>query len=114
MSETFAVPRSAESVWDELVVDHPMGFLSALVLNERFIVWEEGRRMAFGVETSNLPVFRRFGEDYRIEPTSTEACTLTWTIATDPQPYLKPFRKPMVRASERSMFGDARKHFSAR
>ncbi|CAM4014075.1 SRPBCC family protein [Smaragdicoccus niigatensis] len=139
MTETFEVPRPADDVWAELVVEHPMEFLGiikridwtsprpfgvgttrtahaylgALVLNERFIVWDEGRRMAFGVESSNLPVFRRFGEDYRIEPTSPESCTLTWTIASDPQPYLKPFKRPVIRVSEWSMFGDARIHFES-
>ena len=54
--------------------------LGVLRLREVFLRWEEGRRQSFLVDRANLPVFRRFGEDYLVER-SAEGARLTWTFA---------------------------------
>ncbi|RZS39028.1 polyketide cyclase/dehydrase/lipid transport protein [Herbihabitans rhizosphaerae] len=140
MVDILEIPRPAEDVWAELVEEHPLGWLRLIkridwtsprpfgvgttrtarttgglyVINERFIVWEEGRRMAFGVETANLPVFRSFGEDYIVEPLSADRCRFTWTIAGRPHPLIAPIAAPLRKLGARSLFGDARRHFGIR
>jgi len=83
----------------------------ALVLHERFIVWEEGRRQTFGVEEASLPLFRRFGEDYLVEPVDENRSRFTWTIAAEPTPGARP-GSPINGVLSRSLFRDTRKHFS--
>ena len=57
--------------------------LGVLRLRERFFRWEEGRRQTFTADGANLPVFRRFGEDYLVEPAG-GGCRFTWTFAYEP------------------------------
>lgn len=132
------IPRPADRVWAELASDDPLDWCrvisditwtsprpfgvgttrtanvvkGALVINERFFVWEEGRRMAFGVEEASLPVFRRFGEDYLLEPTSDTSCRFTWTLAAEPRPAARP-GAPVNALLARSLFRDTRRHFGA-
>ncbi|GGM37651.1 polyketide cyclase [Longimycelium tulufanense] len=88
----------------------------SLRIRERFITWDEGRRHAFLAEEANLPVFRRFGEDYLVEPTAT-GCRFTWTFAFEPNPALRlAFRAgaPLNRALYATFARDTRRHFGAR
>lgn len=50
--------------------------------DERFFVWEEGRRFAFTLERSTLGVLRSLAEDYVIEPRPS-GCALRWTMAAE-------------------------------
>lgn len=59
-------------------------------LREEFFRWEEGRRHSFWVTQSSVPLFRRFAEDYLVEPTAT-GCRFTWTFAFEPA---KPIARP--------------------
>ena len=50
------------------------------VMDETFLAWDEGRRMAFRFDRSTLPL-RAFAEDYVIEPTGDGSCELRWHYA---------------------------------
>lgn len=82
--------------------------LGVLRLREVFIRWEEGRRQSFLVDRANLPVFRRFGEDYLVER-SAEGSRLTWTFAYESG--LKVGDRLNVLVFD-SLVADTRRHFS--
>ncbi|MFD1149588.1 SRPBCC family protein [Saccharothrix hoggarensis] len=101
------LPVSPERVWRGLTASNPLWWcrllsaeytsprpfgigttrralvLGVLRLEERFFRWEEGRRQSFWVSRANLPLFRRFGEDYLVERTA-GGCRFTWTFAYEP------------------------------
>ncbi|GAB3005642.1 SRPBCC family protein [Saccharothrix stipae] len=127
------LPVSPERVWRGLTASNPLWWcrllssveytsprpfgvgttrtaavLGVLRLREHFIRWEEGRRQSFLVDQANLPVFRRFGEDYLVERAD-DGCRLTWTFAYE----------PAVKAGGRvnavvfnSLVADTKRHFS--
>ncbi|MFJ6675999.1 SRPBCC family protein [Actinosynnema sp. NPDC091369] len=127
------LPVSPERVWRGLAASNPLWWcrllssveytsprpfgvgttrtasvLGVLRLREVFIRWEEGRRQSFAVDRANLPVFRRFGEDYLVERAA-EGSRLTWTFAYE----------PAIKAGDRlnalvfdSLVADTRRHFS--
>ena len=132
------LPVPADKVWDGLVADTPLDwvrglsidwtsprpfdvgttrtarvFFGAMRVHERFVVWDDGRRKTFVVDKANVPLFRRFGEDYLVEPTPA-GCRFTWTFAVEP-------RGPRAVAAvdnlvQRGLFSamaaDTRKHFA--
>jgi hypothetical protein len=135
-SETFEIPKPAADVWAELIGDKPLDWcralsitwtsprplgvgatrtakiLGALTANERFFIWEDGRRNAFCITDTNLPVFTRLAEDSLVEPLGPDRCRFTWTIAME----LKGVAKaggPMNRLLVSSLFKDTRRHFGA-
>jgi carbon monoxide dehydrogenase subunit G len=59
--------------------------LGVMTVRERFIVWDEGTRYAFCGYETNRGFYRRFAENYVIEPRS-GGSRLTWTIAIEPEP----------------------------
>src|SRR5688500_5247244 len=88
-----AVARPASVVWDDLTADDPMAsycriisridwtsprpFTSGttrtvrvlgglFVIDERYVRWDEGRRKVFVGVGMNLPLLRRFAEDYLV------------------------------------------------
>jgi hypothetical protein len=135
LSESFEIDRPASSVWSDLVADHPLSWCKILgngiswtspkpygvgtkrtanalfgisALREHFFVWEEGKRMTFYAEEAGAPMFKRFGEDYILEPRGDDACTFTWTIAYEPTLLGK---GPVNKAIMRTIFSDTRKHY---
>jgi hypothetical protein len=131
-------PTAASEVWAELVADGALSFcrslrgarwtsprpfgvgttrtmpalFGALVIEERYFRWEEGRRKSFCVERASLPMFRRFAEDYLVAETSPTTCRFTWTIALDPYPAMRP-GDPVNALIVRGLFKDTRRHFGA-
>jgi hypothetical protein len=123
-------------VWDELCADGALGFCrllggakwtsprpfgvgttrsmkvagGAIVIDERYFVWEEGRRNAFYVERCNLPLFKRFAEDYVVDETSPTSCRFKWTLAAEPTAVGKP-GNPVNNVLVKSFFADTRKHY---
>lgn len=81
--------------------------LGVLRLREVFLRWEEGRRQSFLVDRANLPVFRRFGEDYLVGR-SAEGARLTWTFAYESG--LKVGDRLNVLVFD-SLVADTRRHF---
>ncbi|WP_197289462.1 SRPBCC family protein [Saccharothrix sp. NRRL B-16348] len=126
------LPVSPERVWRGLAASNPLWWcrllssveytsprpfgvgttrtaavLGVLRLREVFIRWEEGRRQSFLVDRANLPVYRRFGEDYLVER-SGEGSRLTWTFAYEPG--LKVGDRLNVLVFD-SLVADTRRHF---
>jgi hypothetical protein len=139
LADTFEIPRSAAQVWAELTGENPLSWCRLLrqvtwtsprpfgvgatrtvrtvgdasVLHERFFRWEEGHRKSFYVLESSLPLFRRFAEDYLVEPAGEGACRFTWTIAVEPRPAARP-ANPVNRVVLSTLFSDTRRHFVPR
>jgi hypothetical protein len=139
LTEAFDIPRPAANVWADVTADNPLSWCrllrsitwtasrpfgvgttrtartigNATVLNERFFRWEEGRRKSFYVLESNLPFFRRFAEDYLVEPTSEAACRFTWTIAVEPHPLARP-ANPVGRLLLSTLLRDTGTHYGVR
>jgi hypothetical protein len=136
--DSMEIPRPVADVWADLTVDHPLPWCrvikeiswtsarpfgegttrtaralgGALVIDEVFFRWEEGRRQTFSALGTSLPMFNRFGEDYLLEPVSDSRCRFTWTIAAEPKPLAKP-GNPINAALLGSLFSDTRKHYGA-
>lgn len=134
----FQIPRSAQSVWEELTSDETLSWcraladvswtsarpfgvgttrtvktpLGAVVLKEVYFRWEEGRRKSFYVAEATLPLFRRFAEDYFVEELSPSSCRFTWTVASEAPPAARP-GNPINALITRSLFTDTRRHFGA-
>jgi hypothetical protein len=136
-SETFDVGQPAREVWGELVADNALSFcrslrgarwtsprpfgvgttrtmpalFGALVVDEIYFRWEEGRRQSFYAERASLPLFRRFAEDYLLEEVSPTTSRFTWTIALDPHPLARP-GDPLNAWIVGGLFKDTRRHFA--
>jgi hypothetical protein len=135
--DSFEIPLPAGEVWGALTVEgsldwcrmlggakwtspRPFGVgttrkmtavFGALQISEYFFRWEDGRRYSFHAVSMNLPLFRRFAEDYLIEPTSPTSCRFTWTIAAEPTALGRP-GVPINALLNRSLFQDTRRHFN--
>lgn len=136
LAETFEIARPATDVWAELTEDNPLSWCRALkriewtssrpfgvgttrtaralggamVLHEVFFRWEEGRRKSFHTLQTSIPLFRRFAEDYLVEPAGEGACRFTWTIAGEPHALARP-AAPVNKLLLGSIFRDTRKHY---
>ena len=53
-------------------------------LRERYFRWDEGHSNAFYVYEASLPFFKRFAEDYVVEPDGS-GTLFTWTVAIEPK-----------------------------
>jgi hypothetical protein len=136
-AETFAIAKPAEQVWADLTGDDALHWCKALTklrwtserpygvgttrtvrvlglirLDERFIVWEEGRRKTFVGVQANLPIIKRVAEDYLVEPAGEGSCTFTWKIGIEPSGSGKP-GMPLNKAIFRSLFRDTRQHYAS-
>ena len=138
LRDTIEINRSAAEVWTDLTKDDTLSWCRILdevewtsprpfgvgttrtvkslrgasVLNERYFLWEEGSRMAFYVVESSAPLFKRFAEDYIVEPASDTSCRFTWTIAVEPHAATK-VADPVNRRLLGTLFSDTRKHYGA-
>jgi hypothetical protein len=70
-------------------------------VRERYFRWdEERRRHSFAVYEATIPFFKRFAEDYIVEPDGADSL-FTWTVAIEPRAALTlPFRvlAPVIKA----------------
>jgi hypothetical protein len=133
--EIFNVDRPAAEVWDELTGEHPLYWCKILgdgiswtserpfgvgttrtvkslkglnVFKEHFFIWEEGRRQSFYVLETSAPLFKKFAEDYVVEPVTENSCKFTWTIAYAPTVMgMGPHNKLLLS----SLFLDTHKHY---
>jgi Polyketide cyclase / dehydrase and lipid transport len=57
-------------------------------VRERFSRWEAGRGYSFSVYEANVPIFRRFAEDYAVsaDGADNQATRFDWTVAIEPKP----------------------------
>lgn len=134
----FAIAKPAAEVWADLTCEHPLDYCRVIddiswtssrpfgvgttrtatalkganILRERYFRWEEGRRHSFAVLETTSPFFRRFAEDYLVEPTGESSCLYTWTIAYEPRSaavLLNPVNKRLLA----TLFTDTAKHYGA-
>jgi hypothetical protein len=54
------------------------------MMRERYFAWDEGHSHSFYAYESSLPLFKRFAEDYIVEPDGNET-RFTWTLAIEPK-----------------------------
>ena len=139
LRETFEIGRPAAEVWRELTGSAPLHWCRVIdritwtspeprgvdstrtvsslkglnVLKEHFFRWDEGRRKSFYVTEGTTPLFRRFAEDYVVEPVSDSSCRFTWTIAYEAPAAARP-GDALNRRLLGSLFTDTRKYFGAR
>jgi hypothetical protein len=141
-SRRFAAPP--EKVWASLACKESIGAWSATVaslnwlspepfgvgstrevalapglarVRERFFRWDEGHGYSFAVYESNLPAFKRFAEDYEVEPDGSDgnATRFTWTVALEPKSALTlPFKPlaPVLKLAFGRMATDGEKYFA--
>jgi Polyketide cyclase / dehydrase and lipid transport len=86
-----------------------------ITMRERFFRWEEGRRHSFCAYESTLPIFKRFAEDYVVEPDGADTL-FTWTVALEPTSALAlPFKvlTPALRVASTRIFKGWQRHFAA-
>jgi hypothetical protein len=138
VADAIEIQRSAADVWADLTGDDALSWCRILhdltwtsprpfgvgttrtvrslggtnVLDERYFRWEEGRRKSFYVEQSSAPLFKRFAEDYLVEPTSETSCRFTWTIAAEPKAAAR-ITSPGNKLLLGTLLRDTRKHYGA-
>jgi hypothetical protein len=141
-SKTFAAPPA--KVWESLVSDDSLSAWSATVsalnwltprpfgvgttrevvlapglarVRERFFRWDEGHGYSFTVYEANLPAFKRFAEDYEVEPAGSDgnSTRFTWTIAIEPKrAFALPFKPlaPVLKLAFGRMAADGERFFA--
>ena len=136
LSDTFAINKPASEVWNDLTADRTLAWCRILddvswtsprpfgvgttrtvkslkganVINEHYFRWDEGRRKSFYVVDASAPLFKRFAEDYLVEPTGAASCRCQWTIAYDPR--AGALTNPVNKALLGTLFTDTRKHYA--
>ena len=135
-SHTWTIPKPAEEVWADLVADKPLQCIPRLTLrwtsprplsvgatrratcmgilklDENFFIWDEGRRYTFYIFKSNLPLYRSFAEDYRVEPLRADRCQFTFRAAGDPT-FVGRLGGPILGRFFRDAFDAIGRHFDA-
>jgi hypothetical protein len=133
---TIDIAKPAPEVWSELVADGALSFcrslrgarwtsprpfgvgttrtmpalFGALIVDEIYFRWEEERRQSFYALRTNLPLFRRLAEDYRLDEVGPTACRFTWTLAAEPHPAARPLSYVNTRIVH-GLFRDMQRHF---
>ena len=88
-----------------------------MVIDEEFLVWEHGVRMAFIITRANMPAFDVFAEDYRITDHGDGSCTLRWCFCLEPLWILRPLFvpiRPLMEWSNRQSAGKLRRYVESR
>jgi carbon monoxide dehydrogenase subunit G len=138
-SKRFAAPP--ERVWESLTSDESLAAWSATVghltwtsprpfgvgttrevvlapglarVRERFFRWDEGHGYSFAAYEANLPAFRRFAEDYEVEPDG-DGTRFTWAVAIEPKwPLALPFKPlaPVLKLAFGRLAADGERYFA--
>lgn len=85
-------------------------------MRERFFRWDEGSGYSFAVYESTIPLFKRFAEDYVVEPDDDDT-SFTWTVAIEPKDRLVlPFKAlaPVLKAGFGRIPSDGQRYFAKR
>ena len=133
------VARPAHAVWESLTADDPMSSYCRIisridwtsprpfavgttrtvrvlgglfVFDESYVRWEEARRKVFVCVRMNLPLIRRFAEDYLVEPMGPGRSRFTWTAVWEPTALGRPL-DPVTHALFGSLVPDIRRHFAS-
>ncbi len=70
---------------------------------ERFIAWEEGALWAFTATEMTPPAFRSLVERVTIEAVDADRTRVTYRMAIDPKPFLKPVMPVVTKAISRRL-----------
>jgi hypothetical protein len=108
LADTDAWPRWYADMRSMAWVDAPgLGARRKVVTNtasleEKFVIWEPGRRMAFHVLWMTIPLVSAFTEDFEVTPSET-GCTLRWDVRYEAR---RPFRwlRPVLDPTFKRMF----------
>ncbi|HET7665423.1 MAG TPA: SRPBCC family protein [Mycobacterium sp.] len=85
-------------------------------MRERYFRWDEGNSHAFYVYESSIPIFRRFAEDYVVEPDGSETL-FTWVVAIEANDRFGLPTKvlaPLVKAGLGQVPGGGQRYFAKR
>lgn len=109
----------ASTAWPEWFVDfvavswltpapHGVGSRRKAVLKtaaaiERFVAWDRGERLAFGLDAVSLPLVRAMMEDMRLSPTASGGTRLSYYVFYTPNLVMK-LLHPLIRAFYTRMF----------
>ena len=85
-------------------------------VHERFFRWDDGSGYSFAVYEASVPVFRRFAEDYSVQPdgANNQATLFNWTVAIEPKDrYALPFKLASrgIKAGFGRMASDGKRYF---
>ena len=83
---------------------------------ERYFRWDEGHGHSFAVSELTTPLYKRFAEDYVIEPDD-GGTLFNWTVAIEPKAaFALPFKAlaPVLRAVIGRIPSDGQRHFARR
>jgi uncharacterized protein YndB with AHSA1/START domain len=85
-------------------------------VHERFFRWDEGHGYSFAVYESNIPLFKRFAEDYVLVAEADET-SFTWTVAVEPKSaFALPIKvlAPVLKAGFGRIPNEGRRYFAKR
>lgn len=135
--QSWEIDKPAAAVWDELTGENPLhwcrilkirwtsaaprgvgatrhvGIVGLIQADEHYFIWDEGRRNAFYFSEVNLPLLKRFGELYEVEPTGERNCRFTWTLAYEPSALGRP-GVPVNTLLFKSLFADTTRYYGGR
>jgi len=77
--------------------------LKLLSVKERFIVWEPGKRFAFTLFASTLPLVKKMVEDMKLEEDGA-VTRLTWTVHYELKIKVLSFAEPLLQKTFGAMF----------
>lgn len=80
--------------------------LKLITVEERFLAWEPGKRFAFVMDATSLPIVDAMGEDMRIEPRGENRCHIVWRVAYSPTSIGRAV-KPVARMVFGKLFRDS-------
>lgn len=70
---------------------------------ERFVAWDRGQRLAFGLDEVSVPLVKAMMEDMRLSPLPNGGCRLSYYVFYTPNLLMK-LLHPLIRAFYTSMF----------
>ena len=136
-SDTFAIARPAEQVWDDLVADEPLAWCrglslswtserpfgvgttrraaslgGAIKLKERYFIWEDAHRQAFYVTHANLPALQALRGGLCGRARRRRSLPLHVDLRDRADSARSP-RGAAERIHFRRMFGETRRHYGA-
>lgn len=74
--------------------------LKMLSVKERFLAWEEGKRLAFAVDAITIPLVKAMLEDMQLEPSGEGSTRLAWRVYYRPSLAMR-----LVHPVGRAIFG---------
>lgn len=77
-----------------------------VVVQERFLAWERGKRLAFSIDSMSMPLVKQMVEEMRLERRGERRTQLTYMVHYTPGPLMRVVH-PLARVIFGKMFRDA-------